>query len=76
MEQISEKNFMVTLYTCALLGIFGGHRFYVGKIGTGFLMLITLGCFGMWVAFDAIQIQRGKFTDKEGKFIKNPYKRA
>jgi TM2 domain-containing membrane protein YozV len=56
MDQVSEKSFSTTHILCVLLGVLGAHRFYVGKIGTGVLMLLTLGGIGMWIAFDAIQI--------------------
>ena len=44
----SDKSKKTALIVCALLGIFGGHQFYVGKIGTGLLSLCTGGmfCFG------------------------------
>ncbi|MED4991007.1 TM2 domain-containing protein [Parageobacillus toebii] len=34
------------------LGGIGGHRYYLGKIGTGILMTITLGCLGIWTLID------------------------
>ena len=46
---ISEKNWLVTLLLCVFLGEFGIHRFYVGKIGTGILMILTFGGFGIWM---------------------------
>ena len=65
----SEKNFVAALLLCLLLGGFGAHRFYVGKIGTGILQLITLGGLGIWTLIDLIMIAIGKFTDKEGLLI-------
>jgi len=47
------------------LGIFGVHRFYVGKIGTGILMFLTLGGFGIWAFIDFIVITVGGFKDKD-----------
>ncbi len=34
------------------LGLFGVHRFYLGKWGTGLLYLFTLGLFGLGVLYD------------------------
>jgi TM2 domain-containing membrane protein YozV len=65
----SEKNFVAALLLCLLLGGLGVHRFYVGKIGTGILQLVTLGGLGVWVLIDLIMIAIGKFTDKEGRLI-------
>ena len=65
----SEKNWMVTLLLCFFLGYLGAHRFYAGKIGTGILMLVTLGGFGIWELIDFIMILMKKFTDSEGKLI-------
>lgn len=39
-------------------------RFYLGKIGTGILKLITLGGFGLWSIIDLIIILCGGMTDK------------
>ncbi len=50
-------------------GIFGIHRFYVGKIGTGILMILTLGGLGIWTLVDFIMAICGIFTDKSGRKV-------
>ncbi|MBP5301806.1 MAG: TM2 domain-containing protein [Bacteroidales bacterium] len=70
-NNISERNWVAALLLCIFFGVFGAHRFYVGKIGTGILMLITLGGFGIWVLVDLIIIICQDFKDKEGKVLKN-----
>lgn len=72
MEQtLSSKNWIVTLLLCFFLGGLGIHRFYVGKIGTGIVMLLTAGGFGIWWLIDFIIVVCGKFTDKDNNIIKN-----
>ncbi len=66
----SPKNFVATLLFNIFLGYWGAHRFYVGKIGTGILMLCTLGGFGIWWLVDFILIVSGAFRDKDGLLIK------
>ena len=66
----SEKSFVVALILAVLVGVLGIHRFYVGKIGTGILQLITLGGFGIWALIDIILIAVGSFKDKAGKPLK------
>ena len=66
----SCKDWLVTLLLCLFAGCFGVHRFYVGKTGTGILMLLTGGGLGVWAFIDMIVILFGNFTDGEGKFIR------
>lgn len=68
-EPQSDKSFWATLLFCFFLGALGVHRFYVGKIGTGLLMLLTFGGFGIWVLIDFILIVCARFRDKEGFLI-------
>lgn len=67
----SDKNWLATLLLCLFLGGIGVHRFYVGKVGTGILQLITLGGCGIWTFIDLIMIITGSFTDKDGNKITN-----
>lgn len=69
-EQGSSKSFVATLILCLLLGTFGVHRFYVGKIGTGIIMLLTFGGLGIWQLIDIIRIAIQKFRDSDGAVIR------
>ena len=69
-EQTSGKSFVATLILCILLGGLGVHRFYVGKVGTGIIMLLTLGGLGIWKLIDIIRIATQKFKDGDGAVIK------
>lgn len=64
-DDVSDKSRLVALLLCFFLGMFGAHRFYVGKIGTGVLQLLTLGGIGLWMLYDLILIVLGSFRDKE-----------
>lgn len=65
----SEKRILPAFLLCFTLGLFGAHRFYAGKIGTGVLQLLTLGGLGIWTLVDMIMIVVGSFTDSEGEKI-------
>lgn len=64
---VSDRKRAVAAILCFLLGVFGVHRFYVGKIGTGVLWLFTLGFVGLGMLADLILILAGEFKDAEGK---------
>ena len=66
---MSDKSRLVTLFLCVWLGIFGGHRFYVGKTGTAILWLFTFGVFGIGFIVDLITILLGHFFDCNGKQV-------
>lgn len=62
----STKNKTTALILCILLGYFGGHQFYAGKIGMGFLYFFTVGLFGIGWIVDIFLIACGKFKDSSG----------
>jgi len=66
---MSTKSRTVAAILCFFIGIFGIHRFYMGKIGTGIIWLLTGGLLGVGVLVDFILILLGKAKDKEGKLV-------
>jgi TM2 domain-containing membrane protein YozV len=65
----SDKNKITALLLCIFLGGLGIHRFYVGKIGTGIVWLLTGGVFGIGWLVDIIMIAVDKFKDKQGNIL-------
>jgi hypothetical protein len=70
MNDHSPKNYTAALLLVLLGGFFGLHRFYVGKVATGILYLITFAFFGLGWILDIILVAAGSFTDKSGRFVK------
>ena len=71
MDEVSQKSRLAVTLLAFFLGGIGIHRFYLGKIGTGILMIITLGGLGIWALIDFIMAVSGAMKDKEGLPIKN-----
>ena len=65
----TDKRILPAAILCFFLGWLGVHRFYVGKIGTGILQLLTFGGFGIWAFIDFIMIVVGSFRDSDGNLI-------
>lgn len=65
--QSEGKPFMVTWLLSLFLGPLGVDRFYLGKIGTGILKLVTFGGLGVWALVDLIMILFGAQKDKFGQ---------
>ena len=70
------KSKLVTFLLCFFLGGFGAHRFYLGKIGTAVLWLLTHGCFGIGTLVDNINICRNKMTDRNGNKLNEDVKNS
>jgi hypothetical protein len=66
---VSPKSRTATLLLGIFTGFVGGHRFFVGKHGTGILMACTLGGLGLWWLADLIVIGTGEFTDDDGRRV-------
>ncbi|WP_332066138.1 TM2 domain-containing protein [Bartonella sp. CB189] len=75
LKQSSGPSRVMLALICWFAGIFGVHRFMVGKIKTGIVMLLlSLTIFGLiitgvWAIIDFILIVAGKFSDKNGNGI-------
>ncbi|MBQ8027897.1 MAG: TM2 domain-containing protein [Clostridia bacterium] len=63
---VSSKSKTVAALLCFFLGSLGIHRFYAGKMGTGFLWLFTAGLGGVGAFIDFFLIIFGSFKDSNG----------
>ena len=65
--RVSTRSKWIALVLCLLLGRWGIHRLYVGKIGTGLLYMATKGFGYAGVVLDLILILTDSFTDAQGR---------
>lgn len=68
---VSEKIRLAALLLCLFFVALGIHQFYVGKIGTGILMIVLMftGIGEVWLIVDFIMIIVRAFTDKQGRKV-------
>ncbi len=61
------KSFLVTWLLSWFLGGLGVDRFYLGKVGSGIVKLLTFGGLGIWTLIDLILVLTGAQRDKSGR---------
>lgn len=64
----SGKSQILALVLCGFLGFLGIHRFYLGYIGLGVLMLLTGGCCGILWIVDFVRLLTGDLKPTDGDF--------
>lgn len=67
LEVKEGRHFLAVFFFSFMWGTFGVDRFYLGKIGTGIIKLITFGGFGFWTLIDLALIMSGSMRDKQGQ---------
>ena len=67
--EVSDKDKWTAFVLCLVLGLFGGHQFYVGRVGKGLLYVFTVGLFSFGWLFDLILILMGSFKDANGRVL-------
>ena len=68
----ASKDFQLTVLLASMFGYLGVHRFYMGKVGTGILMLLTWGGFLIWSSIDVLALLKGNLQPKNAAFSGPP----
>jgi class 3 adenylate cyclase len=69
-SSISDRKRLIAAILAFCFGVFGAHRFYAGKTGTGLTQVCTFGGLVIWCFIDFLIILFGEFTDIDGKKIR------
>ncbi len=65
----SSKGYVITWVLSYFLGGLGVDRFYLGRIPTGVVKLLTGGGLGVWSLIDLFLIAFGKLKSTDGKYL-------
>lgn len=68
-EATNHKSYRTLWLLSVLLGAFGADRFYLGKMGTAWAKLVTVGGVGFWWLADVIVVLTGNATDSQGRAV-------
>ena len=66
LEKRSDKSRLLALLLCIFMGIWGAHKFYLGRYGLGILYLLTFGFVGYGWLIDLFILAFGNPKDKDG----------
>lgn len=85
-QAVSDKSKLAAALLCVFFGTLGVHRFYLGRVGSGLLMLFStvIGLFatvvffgfgilsivGIWAFIDFILILCDNLTDAQGRKLR------
>ena len=68
-DRPSERRRLTAIVLCLIIGWVGGHRFYLGRTGTAFAQLFTIGGLGLWTLADLILLVAGELKDGDGRRV-------
>jgi len=71
LPEVSERSRSVALVLGLLGGVFGLHRFYVGRAQSGVAMVLTFGGLGIWWLYDMVTLVAGEFRDADDLPLRN-----
>lgn len=64
-----QRHYLAAFFLSFTWGMFGVDRFYLGKVGTGIVKLLTFGGVGLWATIDLVVIMSGTMKDKQGRLL-------